>query len=44
MKDVKALLVILSGIFWHNDATKNEAGFYQLNYLQELSLLQDKIC
>ena len=44
MKDVKALLVILSGIFWHNVATKNEAGFYLLNYLQKLSLLQDKIC
>ena len=44
MKDVKALLVILSGIFWHNDATKNEAGFYPLNYLQKLSLLQNKIC
>ena len=43
MKDVKALLVILSGIFWHNDATKNEAGFYPLNYLQKLSRLQDKI-
>ena len=44
MKDVKALLVILSGIFWHNDATKNEAGLYLLSYLQKLSLLQDKIC
>ena len=44
MKDVKALLVILSGIFWHNDATKNEAGFYSLNYLLKLSFLQDKIC
>ena len=44
MKDVKALLVILSGIFWHNDATKNETGFYPLNYLQKFSLLQDEIC
>jgi len=44
MKDVKALLVILSGIFWYNDATKNEAGFYPLNYLKKLSHLQDKIC